>query len=132
MGQEVQEAGSIILHGGNAVLRRTADGHWVFPKGHIEVGESPEEAAVREAAEETGLGVEIVRPVGEIHYEYEGIGHRVLYFLATAVRELPTWREHRDRDAFLFPMASVREVLTFANTRDLWDRIYSAEKEQLE
>lgn len=35
-----------------------------LPSGHVEYGESPEEAAVREAKEETGLDVEIVRCLG--------------------------------------------------------------------
>lgn len=38
---------------------------WVLPGGAIDPGETPEEAAVREAKEETGLDVEIVRKVGE-------------------------------------------------------------------
>lgn len=36
---------------------------WVLPGGGIDEGETPEEAAVREAKEETGLEVEIVRKV---------------------------------------------------------------------
>lgn len=35
-----------------------------LPGGHVEYGESPAEAAIREAYEETGLVVEIVRELG--------------------------------------------------------------------
>src|SRR3990167_9298236 len=38
-----------------------ADGHWEFPGGDIEFGENAEDAVVREAKEETGLEVKIVR-----------------------------------------------------------------------
>jgi len=38
-----------------------ADGRWEFPGGHIEFGERAEDAVVREAKEETGLEVKVVR-----------------------------------------------------------------------
>jgi 8-oxo-dGTP pyrophosphatase MutT (NUDIX family) len=37
------------------LLIRDSYGHWGFPKGHVENGESPELAAAREIGEETGL-----------------------------------------------------------------------------
>lgn len=55
------EDGSILF------IRRASDpyeGQWALPGGFVEVGETLEEAAVREAGEETGLSVEIVRLVG--------------------------------------------------------------------
>jgi 8-oxo-dGTP diphosphatase len=39
-----------------------------IPKGLVEPGELPEEAAVRETREETGLECRIIRPLGEIDY----------------------------------------------------------------
>ncbi len=43
---------------------------WVLPKGHLEPGEGPIEAAVREVAEETGLRVVSGAPLGEVFYIY--------------------------------------------------------------
>jgi 8-oxo-dGTP pyrophosphatase MutT (NUDIX family) len=42
---------------GVALHRHKALGTWVAPCGHIDPGETPSDAAVREAAEETGLAV---------------------------------------------------------------------------
>jgi len=43
---------------------------WVIPGGRIEKGETPEEAAIREAKEETGYEIKIVRKVAT--YTYKG------------------------------------------------------------
>ena len=41
---------------------------WHFPKGHMEEGESPEEAAIRETKEETGCAVNLIKPLRQVHY----------------------------------------------------------------
>ncbi|SOB81565.1 NUDIX hydrolase [Streptomyces sp. 1331.2] len=62
-------AAAIVVREGRVLMvrRRVSEGQlsWQFPAGKIETGESPEEAAVRETAEETGLGVAAVKLLGE-------------------------------------------------------------------
>ena len=41
------------------------DDYWTLPGGKIESGETPEEAVVREFAEETGIEVSVTRPIWE-------------------------------------------------------------------
>lgn len=48
--------------------------HWDFPKGLVERGEAPREAAAREVAEETGLAGLVFR-WGEVFYETEPYAH---------------------------------------------------------
>ena len=50
---------------------------WCLPKGHLEGGETPEEAAVREVAEETGINAEVIQPLGTIDYWFTGDDRRV-------------------------------------------------------
>ena len=48
-------------------------GAWVLPGGHIEVGESLEECAVREIKEETGINIEIFEEdKGDLRLSYKG------------------------------------------------------------
>jgi len=62
-------AAAIVVSGGRVLMirRRVAEGElsWQFPAGKIELGESPQEAAVREAYEETGLIVRVTRSLGQ-------------------------------------------------------------------
>ncbi|GAC1639139.1 MAG: hypothetical protein NVS4B2_28520 [Chloroflexota bacterium] len=56
----------VLLRGDRILLaehRRSTDSYWVLPGGSVEAGESPEQAAVREVLEETGLHIRVERPL---------------------------------------------------------------------
>ena len=50
---------------------------WSLPKGHIEIGETPEEAALREVMEETGIESQISRSLGIIDFWFMAGGKRI-------------------------------------------------------
>jgi ADP-ribose pyrophosphatase YjhB (NUDIX family) len=50
---------------------------WSLPKGHVEEGETPEVAAVREIAEETGIAGRVVAPLGTIDFWFVAEGRRI-------------------------------------------------------
>ncbi len=50
---------------------------WSLPKGHIEAGETPEQAAIREVCEETGIESEISRALGVIDFWFMAGGKRI-------------------------------------------------------
>ena len=116
----VVQSGGIIVWRDRVVLRRTLLGEWVFPKGWIDPGETPEQAAIREAREETGIQVQIVKPIGNAAYEAEGELRDVAYYLMRVV-DSPEWVEHAGIDAASFPVDEVESVLSFDNIRQLWD-----------
>lgn len=61
------------------IARRNRAGRleWCLPKGHLEGLETPEQAAVREIAEETGIRGRIVSGLGTIDYWFTGDDRRV-------------------------------------------------------
>lgn len=70
---------------------------WVFPKGHIERGESPHECARREVREEAGVDAEPTRLLGEDRFtNARGKDIYVALFLMKYVRNVPA-EEGRER-----------------------------------
>lgn len=74
--EETSAGGFVLAQDGTLrvalIGRQTRSGRidWCVPKGHPEGQENLEQAAIRELAEETGLEVEIIEPLGEIKYEF--------------------------------------------------------------
>jgi 8-oxo-dGTP diphosphatase len=65
-------AAIILIENGQVALieRRRQDLHYfTFPGGHVEQGESPSQAAVRETLEELGLQVEVKRMVAKVWFQ---------------------------------------------------------------
>jgi len=50
---------------------------WSLPKGHLEAGESPVDAAIREVEEETGIHGRVLAPLGTIDYWFVAEDRRV-------------------------------------------------------
>jgi 8-oxo-dGTP pyrophosphatase MutT (NUDIX family) len=118
----VQQAGGIVwrlAEAGPEVLVVSAKedrSHWIFPKGDVEAGESPAEAAEREVREEAGVDSRVVSPAGDLEFAHRGRHFRVTYFLLELTRGVGegdgravTWRTIDD----------ALEALTFEGTRRL-------------
>lgn len=76
-----------MVEGDRILLISTQAGRrWQLPKGHIEMGETAEQAALREVREETGVTGRVVAPLSEVEYWFVEKGarrvhKRVDYFL---------------------------------------------------
>ena len=68
MDEQNKSVNGIVFSGDDGevlLIKRRDVPIWVLPGGGIDVGESPEQAIVREMEEETGYKVKIVRKIGE-------------------------------------------------------------------
>lgn len=101
------------------VTAKKDPGAWIFPKGHIEQGESPEEAALRELREETGVEGSLLSRVGSSAFVSGTERVDVTYYLIAA-RSAGASREGRQQR--WLPPAEARAQLSFDDARKLLDR----------
>ncbi len=84
--------GVVYREGSNGVvclLVRSTDGQsWVLPKGHIEAGETPDVAALREVREEAGVRAELVEQIGRQAYSKGAEQISVIFFLMRFISEI--------------------------------------------
>lgn len=68
------------------LIRHVNGGHWAFPKGHVEKGETEEQTALREILEETGLSVKLDNRYRQIvsYSPKKDVIKDVVYFVAHA------------------------------------------------
>lgn len=101
----LEAAGGIIQNDKGDILFIYRRGYWDLPKGKIDKGETPEEAALREVAEETGLEkVEIGKLIGTTWHTYRTPQKRILkktywYVMQTKETNLQLQKEEDIEDA---------------------------------
>ena len=132
-------AGGIVLSENKILLVKNKKGDssadskpwWGYPKGHLEEGEKPSEAAVREVYEETGFEVKIVnnKPVAESRYEIERSGEvlqKTVWFYEMEVVE-PFKNEPDDEidEIALVDFESALDLLTHDEDRKILKYVFN-------
>ncbi|MFT8593112.1 MAG: NUDIX hydrolase [Bifidobacterium sp.] len=110
------------------IARHSRSGHleWCLPKGHIEKGETPEQTAVREVHEETGILGEVQESIATIDYWFTGTNQRihklVHHFVLTQTGGFLTVEgdpDHEAEQAAWVSFNDLESVLSYPNERKI-------------
>ena len=120
-------AGIVIRNKDKYLLLRYVHGHWGFPKGHVEQGESLETTAKREVMEETGLNIEInTKFHAKINYVYsletEQIEKTVHFFVGCSeTKRVVLSDEHVDFKWLSY--AQALNQITYVNEKEILKKV---------
>jgi 8-oxo-dGTP pyrophosphatase MutT (NUDIX family) len=99
--------------------------NWGLPKGHVERGETPEQAALREVGEETGIDrLELLAPLGTIDWFFrEGpdLIHKYCHFflMETDAEATRPQLEEGISECLWLPLPEALQTLTYDNARSV-------------
>lgn len=108
------------------LMIREKTGHWGFPKGHMEAGETERETALREVFEETGVPVTLLegfRAVTEYDLrELPGTRKRVVFYLGEFQAQELRHQESEVADFALVPYRDAMALLQYADAKRILTR----------
>ena len=120
--KQEKSCGCIILNDKNEVLLIHHNaGHWDFPKGHVEEGETEIETAIREVKEETNIDVEV-----DEEYRYstkyspkEDVIKEVIYFLARNISDNKQAQLEEVSEVNWFNVEEAIDKITYDSSRKI-------------
>lgn len=132
----IQAAGVIVYRVRNQniefLLVQHRHGHWEFPKGKLDLGETAQQAAVRELAEETGLTAQLHEGFDEImrytffdQWTQQQVQKQVHFFLGAVLNEQQVAISHEHADFVWLSYEQAHAYLTHKESKLLLDKGYT-------
>ena len=121
-----KSCGCIILNDKNEVLLvHHNKGHWDFPKGHVEEGETEVQTAIREVKEETNIDVEVNE-----NYRYtteyspkENVMKEVVYFLAKNISNNEEAQLEEVSEVKWIKLEEALEKITYNTSKEILNKL---------
>ncbi len=120
-----KSCGAVIFEGDKVLVIQQVKGHWGFPKGHVEDGETEVETAIREIKEETNLDVEIdeTHRYIETYRPKEDVEKDVVFFVAKKIGgEIKVQEEEVTQTEWLSPKDAIKRV-TYESSKKIMSRV---------
>jgi 8-oxo-dGTP pyrophosphatase MutT (NUDIX family) len=106
------------------VIRRKGAERWAIPKGFIDPGDTPEQAALNEALEEAGLTGELIcGAIGTYEYEKWSAPLTVAVYAMDVLEEHADWKEMTFRERSWRRVEEAAVLLKRHPVLPLWDRV---------
>lgn len=127
MAKGIKQAGAIVLRTVNQnhevllIMSKKKPRKRIFPKGHVELGETFEETAHRELMEEAGVKGELIRYAGNVYFTRENKSFDVAYFIFSYQYNVSAGEDGRD-PAWYSPLEAY-ELLPSDDLRELFRQV---------
>ena len=124
--EQEKSCGAIVINKNNKILLVHHNaGHWDFPKGHIENGETEEQTAIREVKEETNIDI-IINNKYRYTTSYspkENVMKEVVYFLAQNVDEDKKPQLEEVSEVKWFTLEEAMNTITYENSKEILNKL---------
>ena len=133
-----KSCGAVIVKNENGKLYtlmiRQNQGHWCFPKGHVEGDETEHETARREVKEETGIEIEFIGGFREtvMYSPKENTMKEVVYFLAVPCGGVEKRQIEEVSEIVWADMMEAQALITYDNDKELYHKAVKFLKEHEE
>ena len=117
-----KSCGAIIFNEDKVLVVKQTSGFYGFPKGHVEIGETEKETAIREAKEETGLDIKIIsdKRYTQSYIVKENVHKDVVFFIAKLENNNEKRQVEEIEEILWIDINEVENILTYDSLKELW------------
>ena len=117
-----KSCGAIIFNEDKVLVVKQTSGFYGFPKGHVEIGETEKETAIREVKEETGLDIKIIsdKRYTQSYIVKENVHKDVVFFIAKLENNNEKRQVEEIEEILWIDINEVEKILTYDSLKELW------------